>query len=238
MEGKLPAYLPKVPVCRAGTAASVDSRPGFTDGSRSCPEPDPMKLYHFPAAPNPARVLFYVREKGIDLELVLVDFIRGEQRSAGFLEKNPAGVLPVLELDDGTLVTESLAIIELLEELNPEPPMLGQDPVTRARTRAMERFIELNVLLRVIRAVHATNSPLGMPPDPALAAHELARLPAALTRVNEHIGSSEFVMGERPSIADCTLLAAMNFARFGELALDPGLTHLHSWFERYALRHL
>lgn len=197
-----------------------------------------MKLYHFPAAPNPARVLFYVREKGIDIDLVLVDFIRGEQRSPGFLEKNPAGVLPVLELDDGTCLTESLAIIEYLEELYPEPPLIGSDPVTRARTRAMERFVELNVLLRVIRAVHATNSPLGLPPDPALAASELARLPGALGRVDAAIGDSEFVMGDRPSIADCTLLAAMNFARFGKLALDPGLTHLHRWFERYALRHL
>jgi len=197
-----------------------------------------MKLYHFPAAPNPARVLFYVREKGIDLDLVLVDFTRSEQRAPGFLEKNPAGVLPVLELDDGSCLTESLAIMEFLEELYPEPPLLGSDPVTRARTRAMERFIELNVLLRVIRAVHATHSPLGLPPNPALAEHELAQLPAALGRVDEQIGDSEFVMGERPSIADCTLLAAVNFARFGKLPLDPGLTRLHGWFERYALRHL
>ena len=133
-----------------------------------------MKLYQFPPAPNPARVLFYLNEKGLDIERVLVDFTQGEQRSPEHLARNPTGTLPVLELDDGTFLTESVAIIEYLEECFPAPVMIGRSPLERARVRAFERFIEMNVLLRVIRIVHATNSPLGLPANPALAESESA----------------------------------------------------------------
>ncbi len=200
-----------------------------------------MKLYYHPVAPNPAKTLFYVTEKGLpenDLELVLVDLTQGAQRGADFLEKNPAGTLPVLELADGTCLTESLPIIEYLEECYPEPPMIGRSPLQRAQIRSLERFIEFNIFLRVIRAVHATRSPLGLPPNPAVAENELSRLPTALARIDERISDNEFVAGDDPSIADCTLLAAINFARFGELAIDPALENLQRWFERYALRHL
>jgi len=207
-----------------------------------------MKLYHFPVAPNPARVLFFLNEKEharttVDetlprIERVLVDFTRAEQKTPEFLALNPAGVVPVLELDDGTVLTESLPIMEYLEELMPQPSLIGRTPQLRARTRALERYIEMNLLLRVIRCVHATNSPLGLPPNPALADHESARLPDALARVDAMIGDREFVFGLTPTIADCTLLAAMNFARFGELQIDPGYRNLHRWFECYALRHL
>lgn len=207
-----------------------------------------MKLYTFPPAPNPARVSFYLKEKqlekqGLEIETVLVDFRTGEQNSAEHLARNPAGSVPVLELDDGTFLTESLAIIEYLEELYPDPPMIGSDPLSRARTRTVERDIEFNLLLRIVRIVHATNSPTGQPANPAIAEAERIRLPAAFTRINDRLENGPFVMGQAPSIADCTLLAAMNFARafgaesgLGELNAD--YPHVGRWFDDYALRHL
>jgi len=197
-----------------------------------------MKLYTFPPAPNPARVGFYLREKGIEVDTVLLDFTKGEQNSPEHLARNPAGAVPVLELDDGTFLTESLAIIEYLEELYPEPPMIGTDPLRRARTREAERDIEFCVMLRIIRYVHAHKSPLGLPPNPAVAEQELTRLPNGLNRVETRLEGNEFVMGAAPSIADCTLLAALNFGRFADL--DPGSEYpnIGAWFERYALRHL
>jgi glutathione S-transferase len=197
-----------------------------------------MKLYTFPPAPNPARVGFYLREKGIEVDTVLLDFTKGEQNSPEHLARNPAGTAPVLELDDGTFLTESLAIIEYLEELYPEPPMIGTDPLSRARTREAERDIEFCVMLRIIRYVHAHRSPLGLPPNPAVAEQELARLPNGLNRVEARLEGNEFVLGSAPSIADCTLLAALNFGRFADL--DPGKEYpnIGAWFERYALRHL
>jgi len=203
-----------------------------------------MKLYTFAVAPNPARVHFFLNEKvkgsevAIDVQEVTVNFLTSEQKQPEFLAKNPAGTLPVLELDDGTCLLESLPIMEYLEELYPEPSLIGRSPLERARIRGVERKIEMSILLRVIRAVHATRSPLGLPANPALAENELQRLPGALAQINEHIGDSEFVMGEAPSIADCTLLAAMNFANFGELEIAAEHEHLHRWFASYALRHL
>jgi glutathione S-transferase len=197
-----------------------------------------MKLYTFPAAPNPARVGFYLREKGIDVEQVLVDFLKSEQNSPEHLARNPAGMAPVLELDDGTFLPESLAIIEYLEELYPEPPMFGTDPVSRAWTRAVERDIEFSVLLRIVRYVHAHRSPLGLAPNPAVAEQELARLPDGLGRLEARLEGNEFVMGPTSSIADCTLLAALNFGRFADLSPGDDYPNVMAWFERYALRHL
>ncbi len=197
-----------------------------------------MKLFTFPAAPNPARVGFYLREKGIRIDTVLVDFTKGEQNSPAHLARNPAGTAPVLELDDGSFLTESLAIIEYLEELHPQPPMIGRDPLDRARTRNVERDIEFNVLLRVIRYVHAHRSPLGLPPNPAIAEAELVRLPTGFGRVEARLAGNEFIMGDHPTIADCTLLAALNFGRFAGLTPADDYPNINAWFERYALRHL
>ena len=197
-----------------------------------------MKLYAFPPAPNPARVGFYLREKGVELDQVLVDLTKGEHLSEEHLARNPAGTVPVLELDDGTFLPESLAIIEYLEECYPDSQMIGPDALTRARTRAVERDIEMCVLLRVIRYVHAHRSPLGLPPDPRVAEQELSRLPRGLGRVETRLAGGEFVMGETPSIADCTLLAALNFGRFAGFEVGSEYPEIRRWFASYAMRHL
>jgi len=122
-----------------------------------------VKLYYFPVAPNPTKVRIYLAEKGLEVEQVRVNLVEGEQKSPEHLARNPFGKLPVLELDDGTYLTESLAIIELFEELHPDPPMLGSTPLERARVRMLERVADLGVLIPVARIIHATRSPLGLP---------------------------------------------------------------------------
>src|SRR5262245_53156624 len=108
-----------------------------------------MKLYSFFGAPNPRKVLVYLGEKGIKLPTQEVNIITGENRTPEFLTKNPLGGLPVLELDDGSHLTESLAIIEFFEDSHPNPTMLGSTPAERARARELERIVDLGVLLRV-----------------------------------------------------------------------------------------
>src|SRR5262245_36066197 len=105
-----------------------------------------MKLYDVAGAPNQRKVRVYINEKAIDVPPESVYILTGQNRSPEFLNKNPLGGLPVLELDDGSHLTESLAIIEYLEELHPEPPMLGTTPLERARTRELERIAEIGVL--------------------------------------------------------------------------------------------
>jgi glutathione S-transferase len=195
-----------------------------------------MKLYYFPGAPNPTKVRLYLAEKGIQVDEVLVDFRQKEQKSPRHLARNPLGKLPVLELDDGTHLTESLAIIELFEELHPEPPMIGRDPHERARVRRLERVADLAILLPVGRIIHATNSPLGYPPIPEVAAAERNALPNALAVMNDSLSDRPFVAGDQPSIADCTLFSALRFAQFFEVVIDAQFANLHAWFGRFKER--
>jgi glutathione S-transferase len=192
-----------------------------------------MKLYDFVHAPNARKLRVYLAEKGIPVELVPVDLVKGEHRTPEFLALNPRGAVPVLELDDGTLLFESLAIVEYLEELHPEPPMIGTTPLERARVRAAERRCELGVLMRVAQLFHATRAVLpGRSPDPAVAAFFRRDLAPHLAALDAEVGAGPFVCGERPTIADCTLFAAFEMARVGRLAIETG-PHLAAWYERF-----
>ena len=198
-----------------------------------------MKLYVFPVAPNPTRVRLYLAEKRaggarIELEEVTVNLREGQQRTPEHLARNPFGKVPVLELGDGSHLTESLAIIQYLEELHPDPPMIGADSATRARVRELERIVEIGVLYPVTRILHTTRSPLGLPPNPAVAAYFRAVLPDALRVLDERLSDGRsFVAGASPSIADCTLAAAFQFARFGEVEIAPTFASLARWDRAY-----
>jgi glutathione S-transferase len=201
-----------------------------------------MRLYYFPVAPNPTKVRLYLAEKAaggasIPLEQVLVDMRSGAQRSAEHLARNPAGKLPALELEDGSFLTESLAMIEYLEERFPEPPMIGIGLEERARQRELERIAELGVLGSVARLVHATNSPLGLPPNPGVAEQARADLPLALGRLDAVLADGRpFLAGARVGVCDCTLAAALQFARFGGVAIEAAFTNVSAWDARYRAR--
>jgi glutathione S-transferase len=194
-----------------------------------------VKLYCFPVAPNPTRLRLYLAEKRqagaeLDVEEVSVNLRQQEQHSAEHLKRNPLAKLPVLEIEDGVNLTESLAIIEYLEELVPDPPMIGDTPLARARTRELERIIEIGVLRPIAEIVHATASPLGLPPNPAVAEHFRAALPPNLAIVEERLRDGRpLLMGDRPSIADCTLAAALQFGRMAKVVLDPEYENIARW---------
>jgi glutathione S-transferase len=201
-----------------------------------------MKLYVFPVAPNPTRVRLYLAEKRAaggrpEVSEVTVDLRSGEQRKPEHLARNPLGRLPVLELPDGSFLTESLAIIEYLEELWPEPSLVGATALERARVRELERIAETAVLGPIARLVHATRSPLGLPPSPEVAAHARAALPEALARLDAVLADGRpFLAGPHPSIADCTLAAALQFGRFGGFESPAGHGALARWDRDYRAR--
>ena len=201
-----------------------------------------MRLYMFPVAPNPTKVRLYLAEKRaagcpIELEEVTVNLPKGEQNDEGFIQINPMGALPVLETDAGTVIHESLPIIEYFEDLHPVPSLWGADPEARAIGRQLERIADLGILMPVARRIHATNSPLGLPPDPVLAAyHEKAAV--RNFEYMERILADErpFLAGDRPTVADCTLAAALQFARFRELSVLDPYPRLTAWDARYRER--
>jgi len=196
-----------------------------------------MKLYDFPFAPNPRKLRVYLAEKGIEIPRVTVNIVKGEQQTPEFLAKNPMGGLPVLELDDGTCLRESLAIIEYFEELHPEPPMIGTTPQERARVRALERTADLGVLMGVARVLHNTHSVLpGRVPNPDVAAVARRDLEKPAGFLDATLADGRhFVAGERPSIADCTLFAAFEFERLGALGI-AWPARLARWYERFRER--
>jgi glutathione S-transferase len=197
-----------------------------------------MKLFVFGGAPNPKKVMVYLHEKGLDIPQETVDIISGQNRSPDFLRKNPLGGLPVLELDDGTHLTESLAIMQYLEELHPNPPMIGATPLERARVRELERIAELGVLSNVGTIFQNTHPFMAgrLKQSPEAADNARARLATNLKVLDEKIGARPYLAGERPTIADCTLFAALGFAEFAGVDLDPSYGNVKRWYERFKQR--
>ena len=197
-----------------------------------------MKVYDFVGAPNPKKLRAYLAEKGLQIPCVQVNIVAQENRTPEFLKKNPLGGLPVLELDDGSYLTESLAIIEYLEELNPEPPMIGKTPRERARVRELERIADLGVLGGVGAYFQNTHPFMaGRFKQSADAAENAkARIAASLKVLDAAIGSNKFVAGNRPTIADCTLLAALEFAEFAQAPVEAGVKNVHRWYEEFKQR--
>ena len=199
-----------------------------------------MKVYDFAIAPNPKKLRVYLKEKGIELPIEPVDVMSGKNRTPEFLEKvNPLGGLPVLELDDGSHLTESLAIIHYLEELHPTPNMVGATPLERARVRETERICELGALFNV-GTIFQNTSPFfaGRVKQSADAAETArGRLATALKVLDRKIGARPFLCGDRPTVADCTLFAAVEFANFGGTAIDWAATpNLARWYETFKQR--
>ena len=143
----------------------------------------------------------------------------------------------MLEKDDGNFLTESLTIIDYLEEVYPEGALLGNEPESRSNAKQLERIVELNVFGPIGQYVHATNSPLGLPPDAKRASEIEKSMMFALTYLEELLGDGrECLMGNRVNVADCTLQAAFQFARFGKAKLIADYPNLNNWDQRYRNR--
>lgn len=201
-----------------------------------------MKLYVFPVAPNPTKVRLYLAEKAaagctIPHQQVTVDLIRKEQRSEAHRARNPFGTVPVLETESGRFIIESLAIIELFEELHPRPSMYGADPEARALGRQIERIADIGVLIPIARIVHATDSPVGYPANPPVADYYRARLVGPLTHLESLLADGRpFLAGDSVTVGDCTLAAALQFGRFRKVEPLGDRPNLRTWDERYRAR--
>ncbi len=201
-----------------------------------------MKLYMVPLAPNPTKVMLYIAERaelGTDMgiEQIVVNTLKGRQREPEHLARNPFGTLPVLELDDGSYFVESLAIIAYLEDRFPDGALLDGSPEARGRARDVERIVDLRVAGPMGTYVHAKKSPIGRPPDPEKAAQMEASVQVPLDYLEGLLGDGRpLLLGERVSIADCTLAASLQFLRFVDADLFGERPLLRAWDERYRAR--
>ncbi|MFK7975433.1 MAG: glutathione S-transferase family protein [Halioglobus sp.] len=192
-----------------------------------------MKLYGYDNAPNPRRVLIFAAEKGVSLNVVNVDILKGEQKEPDFLARSPSGKIPVLELDDGTCIAESVAISRYLEALHPEPNLFGSGPREIALIEMHHRFIELELFSQV--GVSWVNGPViaasGLiEPIPAAKERSDALVNAFYERLNEELGSRPFMAGRRFSIADITAYCCIEFAgSLVGLPPDHLLENLWAW---------
>ena len=201
-----------------------------------------MKLYMVPLAPNPTKVMLYIAERAelgteMSIEQVVVNTVKRRNREPEHLARNPFGTLPVLELDDGSYLVESLAIIEYLEDRFADGGLLGETPERRARARDVERIVDLRIARQMGLYAHATNSPLGRPSDPELARTMESDLQVPLDYL-EHLLSDgrPLLLGDRVSIADCTLQASLQFIRFVKADLFGDRALLRAWDSRYRER--
>ena len=198
-----------------------------------------MKLYMVPLAPNPTKVMLYIAERAalgteMGIEQIVVNTLKGRQREPEHLARNPFGTLPVLELDDGSHLVESLAIIAYLEDRFPEGALLDGSAEARGHARDVERIVDLRIAGPMTGYVHATRSPLGLPADPARAAELEASLEAPLDYLEALLSDGRpLLLGDRVNIADCTLAASLQFVRFAEADLFGDHPLLRAWDARY-----
>jgi glutathione S-transferase len=198
-----------------------------------------MKLYTG-MGPNPRTVRIFMAEKGIELPMEQVDLVGGENRRPPYVDKNAAGQLPCLELDDGSHLAEITAICEYLEERHPDPPLVGATPEERAKTRMWTRRVDLNIIepmangFRYAEGLALFKDRIHVIPQAADDLKEIAR--EKLAWLDGLIEGREFIAGDRFSLADIILYAFLEFGASVGQNLDPKLENLPGWYTRVAAR--
>lgn len=195
-------------------------------------------MYDFTLAPSPRRVRIFLAEKGIDVELVQVDIMRNANRTAEFYKKNPLGSLPILELDDGRCLSESVAICRYFEEIQPEPPLFGVGAHERAIVEMWNRRIELDIFAPV---GHAWSHLSEVAKGRGRRIPEFGEIQkrAAIDRIawlDAELGRREYIAGDRYSIADITTLCMIDFARTVDILIQPEQTSLARWYSNVSSR--
>lgn len=201
-----------------------------------------MKLYTSARAPNPRRVRMFIAEKNIaGIDLVQVDLGQGQHRSDAFLALNPLGQVPVLELDDGRLLSETRAICTYLEGMQPQPNLMGEGFEERAFIEMMDRRCELQLLLKIansVRHCHPGLATLEQPQFGEFGVSQGQKMRESARWLDGVLATQPFVAGERLTIADITAFCALEFAR-GLMKFRPGnegMGYLQSWRDRVAER--
>jgi glutathione S-transferase len=205
-----------------------------------------MKLYQSNASPNSRRVRIYLAEKGISMPLVPVDLGAKEQFSNAYAAINPRRVIPALVLEDGTAIGEVPAILRYLEEIHPDPPLLGTTPKTKAEVAMWDRRVEMEGFASVMEAVR--NAVPGLKNRAIAGPHDYDQIPALVERSRQRVGNFyadfntrladvPFVAGDAFSVVDITAVVTVDFAtRAAGLPIGDEHPGLKRWYDVVAAR--
>lgn len=197
-----------------------------------------MKLYDAKAAPNPRRVRIFIAEKGIEIPTVQVDLAAAENRKSPFIDKNPMAGVPVLELDDGTWLAESVAICRYLEGVHPDPPLMGRDARERGLVEMWNRRMESEILIPIAQVFRNTHEFFKGRIQQVPEYGEACRAVAAkrLEWLDGELASRNFVAGDDYTIADITALCGIDFGRVSGIKIAPDQKNLARWHESVSAR--
>ena len=198
-----------------------------------------MKLYDSYRAPNPRRVRWFMAEKGIDdIEVVNLNVFEGEHRKPDYLAKAGLPNVPALEMDDGTCITESVAICRYLESVYPEPNMFGRDPKETAIIEMWTRRVEMLVstpLMLTVRHSHPALAALEKQ-VPEVAETNRRGAERALKVLERRLGESEFIAADRVTMADILAATAIDFSRMAKFSVPEEFANVRRWYEAMMAR--
>lgn len=198
-----------------------------------------MKIIETRLAPNPRRVRIFLAEKAIKVTFEELDLMKKELKSEAFTQINPLQRVPVLVLDDATVIAETVAICRYFEELQPEPALFGKGAVGRAMVEMWNRRMDLGLLFhvaQVFRHLHPAMAQLEVPQVKDWAEANRPRAIQLLAIMNRQLENNQFIAGDAFSIADITGLVAVDFMRPARIARPEGLPHLDRWHVEVSAR--
>lgn len=204
-----------------------------------------MKLFTYDVAPNPRRVNLFLAYKSIELPTQQVDLRALEHLEAPFRSINPRCVVPALQLDDGTVLCDGIAICWYLEKLYPQKPLLGTDPLQQAQIMSWDQYIFTDAFLAVAEVLRnhserfanrAVPGPDRVEQIPALVERGRKRLRSFLLAFEQHMRNREFIVGGQLTFADIDAYVVVDFAGWVQEGIPESCTHLWRWYER--VKHL
>ena len=204
-----------------------------------------MKLYDAAWAPSPRRVRIYLAEKGIEVERVMIDLRADEHLGDAYLDINPRGAVPALELDDGEVITESAAICRYFEALHPAPPLFGASPIEIARIESWTRRVESDGYIAAVYAFRNSIPQLKdrgvagkwppIPQIPDLATRGAVMWKAFVEGLDGHLADQPWIAGDAYSFADITALVTVDFAATADHAVH-NCGHIGRWHQAASAR--
>ena len=198
-----------------------------------------MKLYDGGRAPNPRRVKVFLAEKGITVPVEPVDLGKLAHKSPAYTAINPLQRVPALQLDDGTIITESIAICRYFERFHPEPPLFGTDAKDMALVEMWERRLEFHLLgpvSHIFRNSHPAMKDMEVPQVPAWAAANRPRVMDFLALLDGELKDRRYIAGDRYTVADITGMIAVDFMKPAKLAVPETLGNLKRWHAEVSSR--